>query len=373
MAIGLSLLCACAHGGLYDGSAECTTCDGLDASVDVAGGRSLDATDRSVPAPLDASEDATVETSAEASVEASADVADFADVVTDAADGSVDAAPDVLSDAAADASDGGCGPLDTVLNCSACGAACDAANSLSPSCNGTTCLYQACATGWADCTKSAPDVDGCETATNTATNCSACGLACDTRNSLSATCDGTTCLYQACASGFANCTTTAPDLNGCETPTTTTANCGGCGNVCDKTSGTPTCNGTTCAYACNPGRSDCSQTPPDLNGCECATPGCCGSSCQYTHIDGLGQDFYDCVAPGVYDLAQATEACTAFTGNASQCAAISCKNGAGAVCSATSPTSCACWEYSGSATGHVHSSGSAGQCYCALVTDTAWD
>jgi hypothetical protein len=43
------------------------------------------------------------------------------------------------------------------------------------------------------------------------------------------------------------------------------------------------------------------------------------------------------------------------------------------VCSATSPTSCACWEYSGSAVGHLHNSGSAGQCYCASVTDPAWD
>jgi hypothetical protein len=35
-----------------------------------------------------------------------------------------------------------------------------------------------------------------------------------------------------CAAGWADCNTTAPDANGCETNLSTTANCGACGRAC---------------------------------------------------------------------------------------------------------------------------------------------
>ncbi len=66
--------------------------------------------------------------------------------------------------------DAGCGPVDTVDNCSACGDKC--ATSGSPACNGTTCLYS-CPANTLDCNKTAPDLDGCEcTAPSTAACCS---------------------------------------------------------------------------------------------------------------------------------------------------------------------------------------------------------
>jgi len=139
-------------------------------------------------------------------------------------------------------------------------------------------------------------------------------------------------------------------------PPGTITNCGGCGNVCDTTqSAGASCNGTTCQYGgCLPGFSNCNTTPPDTNGCECATPSCCGSTCESTHSDGLGQVFLDCVPPYTYNLTQATEACTAYGGGAS-CAPSAC-NGGGSnrvVCGTNSTGLCACWNYSGSFVGTV--------------------
>jgi hypothetical protein len=106
-------------------------------------------------------------------------------------------------------------------------------------------------------------------------------------------------------------------------PTNTTAQCGSCGTACDTTTGSPSCNGTSCTYACNPGRSDCDLQAPDTNGCECATPACCGGSCQTIHSDGVGQNFYDCNPLGTNTDAEATEACVAYAlsvgGKASDC------------------------------------------------------
>ena len=96
-------------------------------------------------------------------------------------------------------------------------------------------------------------------------------------------------------------------------PTDTTANCGTCGADCDTTTGSPSCNGTTCSYACNAGLIDCDgNQAPDTDGCECATPACCGASCQTTHTDGVGQSFYDCNALGTDSQDEAMEACHAY-------------------------------------------------------------
>jgi hypothetical protein len=47
-------------------------------------------------------------------------------------------------------------------------------------------------------------------------------------------------------------------------------------------------------------------------GCQCSTPSCCGSACQTTHNDGVGQNFYDCNPLDDYTAAQALEACQAY-------------------------------------------------------------
>ncbi len=101
----------------------------------------------------------------------------------------------------------------------------------------------------------------------------------------------------------------------------TVTSCGACGVACDVDSGQPSCNGTTCSYACNAGHSDCDKkAAPDTNGCECATPACCGTGCETTHSDGFGQSFYDCNPAGTYTSASALAACVAFAhGDASMC------------------------------------------------------
>lgn len=269
--------------------------------------------------------------------------------------------------------------LATAANCGSCGNACDTGNSLGASCtDGTTCIYSGCMPGFADCDTTGADTNGCETAVAKNT-CDVCnGKSCDTTNSMGAVCDvsdaGTsaTCKYTKCDPGFANCNTTPPDTNGCETPTTTAPNCGGCGKSCDMVhsvnpsctgmactyggcqagwldcdpsngdfdgcesskastsscgacmqacntlTGAAKCDGTSCSYNCNAGRIDCNAaTAPDTDGCECATPGCCDGACQTTHSNGTGQSFYDCNAPGTHTAAAAAAACVAFGGGSS--------------------------------------------------------
>jgi hypothetical protein len=138
-------------------------------------------------------------------------------------------------------------------------------------------------------------------------------------------------------------------------PTDTIQNCGACGRSCDSSHSVPTgCDAGTCIYSgCSPGWSDCDRSPPNSNGCECHSGGCCsGGTCQTAHSNGNGQTFYDCAAPATYNATQATEACTAFTGNASQCT-IAPAGACGAtqgVCS-SGATKCLCWQYAGPAVG----------------------
>ena len=118
--------------------------------------------------------------------------------------------------------------------------------------------------------------------------------------------------------------------------------------------GTPSCVAAKCVYACHAGRADC-KTAPDTNGCECATPGCCGMACQTVHSNGVGQSFYDCVAQGTYSPTQAQAACTAFTGNGGQCAASTTNclvvvASVLAVCGSASGK-CYCWDYGGTQMG----------------------
>jgi hypothetical protein len=116
------------------------------------------------------------------------------------------------------------------------------------------------------------------------------------------------------------------------------------------------------------GRSDCnSGTAPDLDGCECATPGCCAgppAGCQTTHSNGEGQSFYDCNALNTVNVNQALAACAAYAaaqGHPStwcasnySCGAIggalfACYNtgGPGVTTCSTAPV---CWGYQGAVT-----------------------
>jgi hypothetical protein len=129
---------------------------------------------------------------------------------------------------------------------------------------------------------------------------------------------------------------------------------------------------------------DCNAaTAPNTDGCECAHPSCGGNGCASstscpttTHVNGIGQSFYDCVTTGTYSQAQATEACIAFTGDANKCDfGFSC-NGSGssvanAICNVTAPgptSTCVshCWWYSATGSGSATSMvGKSGDCSCA--------
>ncbi len=251
----------------------------------------------------------------------------------------------------------GCETATTSTACDACNTSCDTVHSVGATCDtaGGTCVYTRCESGFADCNTTPPDTNGCETQITTAANCGGCGRACDTKTSTGASCNGSNCAYTGCAAGFADCDTTAPDTNGCESSLSSTATCGACENAaCSTKTGAASCNGTTCSYKCNAGLTDCNAaTAPDTDGCECATPGCCSGACQTTHANGVGQSFYDCNAKGTVSSAQATEACVAFTGSAGQCSSsqICCALGLGGLCLLGSTAMSVC--------GSVQ-----GQCFC---------
>jgi hypothetical protein len=133
---------------------------------------------------------------------------------------------------------------------------------------------------------------------------------------------------------------------------------------------------------CSPGFANC-----DGSGCNCRTsttaPGCCSGStasvtgtCQTVHSNGIFQNgafenYFDCVPAGTYNLTQATEACTAYTGSAALCTFSSCGGSLNTVCG-PGPQGCACWQFSGTNTGHVVASGSS-SCFCPGPGDPGWD
>ena len=167
---------------------------------------------------------------------------------------------------------------------------------------------------------------------------------------------------------------TTTDASDCGVPNTT-KDCSMCGAACDGTNASTTlCNGTTCQYTCKQGFSNCNTTAPDTNGCECATPVCCDSACGITHMNGVGNNYFDCVDAGTYDQTQAGKACTAYTGNQFACQAASCIGDAGdlVVCGAPDGGGCACWDYAGQDTSHVYKSG-VSTCYCPGNTDPTWN
>jgi hypothetical protein len=104
----------------------------------------------------------------------------------------------------------------------------------------------------------------------------------------------------------------------------------------------------------------------------CTTSMCCDGGCATTHFNGIGQFFYDCAPPNFFDLTQAYAACTAFTGNMSQCTAnpVSCSSG-NSICS-TGASTCACWQYDGMNAGHVINFMSP-SCNCVPKSSGTWN
>jgi hypothetical protein len=164
-------------------------------------------------------------------------------------------------------------------HCGACGMECDSTNGV-PSCAVTSAGVAACAItcnpGFADCDMRASN--GCETATNTLTNCGACGRTCAGSNA-TGVCTTGSCVLT-CNAGFSDCDDNI--ANGCEVSIGTTSNCGTCGRVCNATNGTAVCSGGSCTIACNSGFANCDGDTG--NGCEAplntiANCGVCGRTC----------------------------------------------------------------------------------------------
>jgi hypothetical protein len=200
-------------------------------------------------------------------------------------------------------------------------------------------------------------------------------------NASGVSCAGGICNYSNCLSGFGDCD--GNRANGCETPTDSVNHCAGCAACDNVRSLGASCNGATCLYSgCNSGTIDCNSAAPNTDGCECPTAptaaqgtvSCCGGTgCQTEHSNGQGAHFYDCAASATYDQTEATNACKAFTGDATggACSMLACAGGDAAICG-TLAGSCACWGYSGSIAGKVHNSGST-TCSCPTAGDGAWN
>lgn len=160
-------------------------------------------------------------------------------------------------------------------------------------------------------------------------------------------------------------------------PMDTIASCGACGRSCNAAHAVDAgCSGGSCTYqACAAGWSDCDQSPPNSNGCECQTPSCCaGGTCQTAHSNGVGQTFYDCQPPGTYTESEAMAACLAFTGSSTQCQAapmgVFCSSRG--ICSNGAAT-CWCWTYAGTGAGTVEKQTGFCPSTCPSANGTMWN
>jgi hypothetical protein len=102
--------------------------------------------------------------------------------------------------------DTGCGPIDTVASCGACGRACSTTQASSTSCNGQSCL-PTCNAGYLSCNNPAapaPD-DGCECAVpNAASVPKCCATACPIAHTYDATKGAAATFYDCVAQGTYN-------------------------------------------------------------------------------------------------------------------------------------------------------------------------
>ncbi len=168
----------------------------------------------------------------------------------------------------------------TLTNCGGCGEACAQVANSSPTCATGTCAL-VCNTGWYDA--DGDRANGCELDITTNTDCGRPHNACVSDSTDVSTCVSGACSAMACSPGTANCNTAIAD--GCEVSLTNdVANCGACGNACATPNATPVCAGGACAVgSCNAGFADCDGSAAD--GCEAnlttdvSSCGACGNAC----------------------------------------------------------------------------------------------
>jgi len=122
-------------------------------------------------------------------------------------------------------------------NCGTCGNKCASGYA----CAGGNCTAS-CSAGQQVCGNS------CTNTTYDPNNCGSCGFACTYANG-SGACSSSTCSLASCTAGYGNCDGLA--ANGCETNVETSAtNCGACGHACDLGE---TCQSGTCTFTYSTG------------------------------------------------------------------------------------------------------------------------
>ena len=166
-------------------------------------------------------------------------------------------------------------------HCGDCDTECTNENG-STKCEDGECVPK-CGDGFADC--DGEPSNGCETNTDTSTDdCGACGVKCDPDNA-EGTCRGGVC-RATCEDGFKDCD--GNKANGCEADLSAPETCGSCDNACSDNGGKASCNPAdgTCTIKCDVGRADCLNGVAD--GCETDTTasasncGGCGNVCMST-------------------------------------------------------------------------------------------
>ena len=170
----------------------------------------------------------------------------------------------------------------SIEHCSGCNQSCARVNGVA-SCESGACTLTACNSGFGNC--DGVDANGCEVSLNTELNCLACGVSCELDNAQAA-CEAGGCSVQSCNPGWGNCD--AVDLNGCERSLDSLVDCGGCGNVCDRSNAINRCVNGQCELAqCFEGYSDCDGS--SINGCEVSHSdifGACGGVPSVGTYDG---------------------------------------------------------------------------------------
>ncbi len=172
--------------------------------------------------------------------------------------------------------DDGCeARTDSVDNCGRCGIRCANPHGMT-SCAGGQCA-PVCDSGWDDC--DGDRGNGCETSLASTTSCGRCGQRCELPGATE-TCATGSCAIQVCDAGRGDCNGRSDD--GCETATDSATNCGRCGQACSNPHGGTACASGTCAPRCDAGYGDCDGNPG--NGCETALTstmncGMCGRAC----------------------------------------------------------------------------------------------
>jgi hypothetical protein len=261
------------------------------------------------------------------------------------------------------------------------------------------------------------------TSLETTSNCGGCGNLCDTVHSSGASCVNQSCSYASCAAGYADCNTTAPNTNGCETNTNTDVdNCGACKRACSSSEvATRHCSGGLCDSTCLTNFGNChmpaaGSTPPYVldDGCESKLLVCTGQACctitmptpagmcappatgSNAHVDGIGsqattwgatQTYAACEPIGTpgdattYDSIMAAAAQAAYAATVTSpkltsgmCGNANCVNVVGS-------GSCIAWCYQNDTStatvahiaGHLYKNTSNTKCFCPSETDPSWN